>query len=119
MAKRTFIINLFFFIVFTIHMIFICYKLKYPANPSVKIYKRPLNEIAFPITIKFCIKELEKSYKRYLKYGYTNVWPFFVGQGRGNIFGWNGHAENGSTIGTVQGITGHLKKQIFAFKLFF
>ena len=89
-------------------MVFLTYKQKYPDNPTVKIYKRPLSDIAFPITLKFCITDLgEKPAAKYQKYGYSNVWPFFLGQGRhgGNIFGWNGHTKNGSTIGTVQGTT--------------
>lgn len=113
-------VNLFFFIAFTIHMIFISYKQKYPEDPSVKIYKRQLNDIVFPITLKFCMKELKNSSMRYRKYGYLNVWPFFVGQkkGGGKFFGWNGHAQNGSTIGTVQGITGLLIKKKSFFFLF-
>ena len=87
-------------------MVVLTYMQKYPENPSVKIYKTPLKEIVFPITLKFCIKDLvAKPEARYQKYGYWNVWPFFLGQGMygGKIFGWNGHTKNGSTIGTVQG----------------
>ena len=106
MKKLSLSINLFFFFAFTIHIVFLTYKQKYPDNPSVKIYKRPLSDIVFPITLKFCITDLgEAPAAKYQKYGYWNVWPFFLGQGRhgGNIFGWNGHTKNGSTIGTVQG----------------
>ena len=107
MKKLSLSINLFFFFAFTIHMVFLTYKQKYPDNPSVKIYRRPLSDLVFPITLKFCIKDLENPEARYKKYGYWNAWPFFLGQGMygGNVFGWNGHTKNGSTIGTIQGPT--------------
>ena len=100
-------------------MVVLTYMQKYPENPSVKIYKTPLKEIVFPITLKFCIKDLvAKPEARYQKYGYWNVWPFFLGQAMygGNIFGWNGHTKNGSTIGTVQG-TASIKRPLIK-KLF-
>ena len=98
-------INLFFFFAFTLHMLFIIYNQIYPDNPSLRMYKRPLEDIIFPITLKFCIRELENASARYQKYGYCNFWPFYLGQRcyGGNIFGWNGHTRNGSTIATVKG----------------
>ena len=86
-------------------MLFISYNQIYPDNPSLRMYKRPLEDIIFPITLKFCIRELENASARYQKYGYCNFWPFYLGQRcyGGNIFGWNGHTRNGSTIATVKG----------------
>ena len=86
-------------------MLFISYNQLCPDNPSLKMYKRPLKDITFPITLKFCIRELENASARYQKYGYCNSWPFYLGQRcyGGNIYGWNGHTRNGSTITTVKG----------------
>ena len=59
----------------------------------------------FPILLKVCGKERDNGSQRFRNYGYDGERDFFGGFSKFNdmIVGWNGHTENGSTIGPLKG----------------
>ena len=78
----------------------------YPSVPSVKIYQKSYNEIEFPISIKICATESRTEEKlRTNMSGYERMFTFYQGQSMYNksLFGWSGHTENGSHLGSVEG----------------
>ena len=88
------IINSVFTLVFLVHAAFIGYGIKYPDQPSIKLYKKDVNELdSFPVSFKFCVKELENPSERYKKVGYSNVWDFHKGlkDSSGSLVGWSGN----------------------------
>ena len=104
--KLSLTLNLIFTIVFLGHIFSIGHKLLYPDNPSVRIYNRNLSEVDFPLSFKLCLFEQRNASDRYLNIGYSNVYWFFEGKSMfADYFGWNGHAENNETLGSVQGKT--------------
>ena len=52
-----------------------------------------------------CVSEIDNSTERYTNLGYKNDYDFYLGRSVYNksLFGWNGHLQNGSTVGTVEG----------------
>ena len=100
----TFILNLFFFVAFLVHIVTIGYDMIFPNNPSVRIYEKELREIDFPITFKLCVKD-SNDILRYNRLGYSDESRFFYGRSKFNkyTYGWNGHTANVSTVGSVQG----------------
>ena len=98
--------NVVFLIAFTIHVSLISYSMIYPSVPSVKIYQKSYNEIEFPIGIKICATEnrTEESLRTNIS-GYERMFTFFQGQSMYNksLFGWSGHTENGSPLGSAEG----------------
>ena len=92
------------FIAFTVQMMILASSQIYPSETVSHLEEKTLDSIEFPVLFKICIKpafnisELHKS-------GYKSIWSYFVGESRYNnsIFGWAGHTENGSIIGTVEG----------------
>ena len=76
----------------------------FPQNPNIRIERKHVEEIKFPLAFKLCVdtekKDIVKSNR---KFGYTD---FFQGQSRFNksIRGWNGHTRNNSNLGTVKGL---------------
>ena len=106
----TFILNLLFFVAFIVHISTIGYHMLYPNNPSIKIYEKELGNIDFPLSFKLCANVLN-DFEKYNRIGYSNEVQFFYGRGKFNRFthGWNGHTENQSTIGSVQGKYANLK----------
>ena len=77
----------------------------YPDLPEIKVLKKDLKNIAFPLSFKLCVSEKHKSSDRYQKVGYHNDVDFFKGKSMFNdsLYGWSGHTENGSTFSNVQG----------------
>ena len=77
----------------------------HPDYPSVKIFKKKMKDIEFPVSFKLCVRELETT-MRYSKYGYLDEYNFFRGNSMYNesLHGWNGFLETNSTIGSTQGI---------------
>ena len=102
----TFILNLFFFVAFLVHIVTIGYHMIFPNLPSVKIYEKELGEIDFPISFELCVKDSNDILK-YNRMGYSDEARFFYGRSMFNkyTYGWNGHTANLSTIGSVQGTT--------------
>ena len=100
------VVNVLFLIALIIHVILIAYSMIYPSVPSVKIYKRSYNEIEFPIRIKICAREdRESDTLRNNITGYERNFKFFLGQSMFNesLFGWSGHTEDGSFLGSAEG----------------
>ena len=100
------VINVLFLIALIIHVFLIAYSMIYPSIPSVKIYKKSYNEIEFPIGIKLCATEdRESDILRHNISGYERSFRYYLGQSMFNdtAFGWSGHTENGSILGTAEG----------------
>ena len=109
MAKRltkfVYFINVVFTILCLLHIIINFHVALYPPNPDIKVYDKALKDMSFPILFKLCGKEIYDTSERFQLLGYRNEIRFFSGRSKfnPNIFGWNGHTENGSTIGSVSG----------------
>ena len=110
MAKSFFkrLINLINFTLLIICIINSCdvsYKLFNPELPSICEYETNLKDIEFPISFKICLNELKPSSERYQILGYNDDFDFYLGKSRYNKshVGWNGHTEDGATIGTTEG----------------
>ena len=52
-----------------------------------------------------CVSEIDNTTDRYTSIGYKNDYDFYLGRSvyNNSLFGWNGHLQNGSTVGTVEG----------------
>ena len=104
--KLNILINLFFFGVFLVHVSFIAFNLKNPANPSIKVYKKNLEELGYyPISMKLCAKQNTSVENVFRKFGYSHDYKFFIGESLYNesIKGWNGHTKNESTLTSLNG----------------
>ena len=70
-----------------------------------------LQDIEFPLSFRIClddIYDIEKDMnklERYKKFGYSSGHNFYRGQSMFNEtnVGWNGHTENGGTLGSTEG----------------
>ena len=93
-------------LVCVVHVIYIGYNNIYPDIPSVRVFKIDLNEILFPISFKICVEDIRENQTRFAELGYLSEWHYFRGQSKydDKKIGWNGHTENGSTLGSVQEI---------------
>ena len=82
----------------------VIYRLVNPELPSFREYETKLKDIEFPLSFKICLNELKPD-DRYKKLGYWSRSYFFLGRSKFNYshFGWNGHTEDGATIGTTEG----------------
>ena len=101
--KIFFIIYLFFSVVFVVHVSLIAFYSKNPANPSIRVYKKNLEDLGYyPISIKLCSKQDGNLFK---KFGYSFDYDFYTGESLYNrsIKGWNGHTKNGTTITSLKG----------------
>ena len=105
LTKFVYLVNVVFTILCLLHIIINFYVTLYPTNPDLKVYNKALSDMPFPILFKLCGKEIRHSSERFQLLGYRNEIPFFSGRSKFsvNVFGWNGHTENGSTIGAVSG----------------
>ena len=104
--KVVLIFNLFFSIIFLIHITFLIYDILNPEVPEIVVYEKNLNEIDFPMNLRICAHELNDKTSRYRKFGYRNVFRWFIGSSIYNdtLHGWAGHSENGSVLGNVEGL---------------
>ena len=91
---------------FLFHIAMIEYNLQYPDYPSVKIYKKNIKDIEFPISFKLCVRELKNPNFRYIKIGYQNEMDYYKGVSmfNRNHFGWNGFTKTNATLGSVEGM---------------
>ena len=107
------ILSSIFGIAFLVHSSVLIYTKLNPSLPKIKYYNKNLKDIDFPIAFQFCIEEknTDDKLKLALDLGYTDLFDFFKGKSKFNdmIVGWSGHTENGSTIGSVAGITKKVK----------
>ena len=100
------IIRFLFLLVFFVHVSFIGYFTIYPELPTIEKYRVNLKDIEFPFIFRLCATEKKDKDAKYRRFGYKNVYNFFLGESLYNrsIYGWNGHQENGSTIKGIEGI---------------
>ena len=102
-----YVFNLSFVLAFFVHAAIIAYSISFPSNPSIKVYKKDLKDIAFPIALKLCVEERTDFHKRYRDLGYDSVYKFFRGMSiyESHWLGWSGHSSNGdgTTLGSVYG----------------
>ena len=82
------------------------YYILFPDWPEIKITNKDLKDIEFPLSFRICVSEIDNSYERYTDHGYTHDFAFFNGESSYNssLIGWNGHTQNGSTIGPLRGL---------------
>ena len=87
-----------------IHILSIIDAIFYPKLPTIKVYKRKLNDLEFPLSFRVCV-EVDDEGENYQKVGYQNKNEFIKGRSIYNdsIFGWAGHTHNGSSMGAVKG----------------
>ena len=92
------------FLTFTAQMIVLAMNQISPSTTISHLEERNLDSIDFPVLFKICIKPAFNNSELY-KAGYKNIWHYFLGQSRYNesVFGWGGHTDNGSIIGTAGG----------------
>ena len=74
-------------------------------------------EIEFPLFFRICLNDLydnerdveleldNVNVERYKQFGYSSSYGFYRGQSLYNqsLVGWNGHTEDGETLGTIEG----------------
>ena len=99
--KIHYFINIFFFVVFLLHVSLVAFNSMNPANPSLKVSKKKLEKLEyFPISLKLCAKKASSVDNVFRKFGYSHDYKFFIGKSYYNasIKGWNGHTRNGTTI---------------------
>ena len=98
---------LYLFIVLSciIHIIFIGIGIFFPYLPEIRVLKKTLKDIEFPLTFFLCAFEIENSTERYQNLGYKNNVDFFRGRSiyNNSLVGWGGHAMNERNILSVAG----------------
>ena len=94
-------------IAFTAQMVILAVNQISPSETVSHLEEINLDSIDFPILFKICIKPAFHTSELY-EAGYKNIWYYFIGQSRFNksVFGWGGHTDNGTSIGTAQGNLG-------------
>ena len=102
--KLIYLVNVVLLISCTIHVISIINSIFYPKLPTIRVFKRNLTDMEFPLSFKICA-EGDKELKLYDRLGYHNKKEFIRGRSTydDSIIGWAGHTSNGSTFGTVEG----------------
>ena len=100
-----YVVKMAFTIIFITHTSLIAFKIRYPDVPDLKVSKKHLKDIDFPLNFKLCFHDIENSRSRYQKYGFNYDYDFYRGKSmfNGSIFGWNGHDKLGFTVGPVRG----------------
>ena len=95
-----------FLLVFFVHISFIGYYTIHPEMPTIEKHIVDFKDIEFPFIFRLCAMENFNKDEKYKRLGYKNVYDFFLGESMYNstIYGWNGHMENGSTIGELESI---------------
>ena len=100
--KVRIVINGSFTIVLLIHVFYIGKNLMFPGNPNIRVHRKDLMDIRFPLAFKLCVSRLDDSnFEPYYKYGYRGSYAFFRGESMYNasLRGWRGHTRNNSVIG--------------------
>ena len=92
-----------------------------PPNPDIRVFDKALKDVSFPILFKLCGKEIRNSSERFKIFGYQDEINFFGGKSifSKNVFGWNGHTENGSTIEIKVSGTNLIRLDHVGFELIF
>ena len=104
------VINIIIIIICIVHVSLTGYHVLFPDLPSIRIQDKTLKDIEFPLFIQVCVSEIERT-DMFTHLGYEHEINFYLGKSFYNdsLFGWSGHLQNGSRIGTVEGMT----KRIF------
>ena len=99
-SKFVYLINSVFTILCLFHIFVNLHVTLNPPNPDIRVFDKKLEDMSFPILFKLCGKEIRDSSERFKIFGYRDEINFFGGKSKfsKNVFGWNGHTENGSTI---------------------
>ena len=99
------LINFTLLIICIINSFDVFFRLVNPELPSIREYETNLKDIEFPISFKICLNDMNETYDRYHRLGYEDRKNFFLGRSKYNEshYGWNGHTEDGATIGTTKG----------------
>ena len=74
----------------------------FPGNPNIRVQRKDLMDIKFPLAFKLCVSRLDDSiYENYNKYGYKSSYAFFRGESMFNasLRGWRGHTRNNFVLG--------------------
>ena len=88
-----------------IHISSIIETIFYPNLPSIKVYKKKLSNLEFPLSFRVCV-EVNNDAKEYQKVGYRNKYDFIRGKNLYNdsMIGWAGMKNDGYPFGIVGGI---------------
>ena len=99
------LINSIIVVICIVHVSLTGYNVLFPELPSFRIQEKTLENIEFPLFIQVCVSEIKRT-DMFTQLGYDHEFDFYFGKSAYNdsLFGWNGHLQNGSTIGTVEGI---------------
>ena len=107
MNKIIFCFQLSIHILCLVHISQILMAMIYPEEPNVRTYQKNIQDIEFPMTFRICMEFREDGIDSILRnLGYENIRGYFIGISFYNksIIGWAGHAEDGNTIGSVEGL---------------
>ena len=87
-----------------VHGISIIHRIFYPKLPTIRVFKRNLTNMDFPLSFRICV-EGDKELKLYEELGYDNKKEFIRGRSKYNdsIIGWAGHTRDGSPFATIEG----------------
>ena len=98
-------INLMLVMFCLVHISMNGYYILHPDLPAIRVYKKNLQDIDFPLAFKLCATETRDTFARYNNVGYVDDFDFFLGRSMFNasLFGWTGHTVNGSTFADVEG----------------
>ena len=98
-------INLTLLMICTLNSYDVIYRLVNPELPEVKVYVTNIEEIDFPLSFRLCLYYYIFDVDRYRDLGYDHSFGFYLGMSMYNesLIGWNGHNEDGSTIGSTEG----------------
>ena len=104
LRKLFYLVNLIFTLLCLLHVTSTLYFSINPTHPETEVYDR---DVHFPILLKICGREVRDSSRRFITLGYANDVEFYGGISKFSknqtIVGWNGHTENGTTIGPLAG----------------
>ena len=105
LKRLSHLIKVAFVLVFIFHFSNVLYNIMYPTTPGIRVYKTTLDKITFPISLLICANQIQNNSARYEQVGYPDYLYFYYGISKYNnsLFGWHGHSENGSSLGSVEG----------------
>ena len=105
-SRITTIIQIFLTLSCIIHVGYILHYILNPELPEIRVYKKHLKDINFPISFLICATNYMNHSGPYQEIGYSKISNFFKGISKFNdsIVGWKGHRLNGSIYGTAEGL---------------
>ena len=105
-SKITTLIQVFLTLSCMIHVGYIVYYIFNPELPEIRVYKKHLKDINFPISFLICATNYVNHSGPYQEIGYSKISNFFKGISKYNdsIVGWKGHTLDGSIYGTPEGL---------------